>query len=211
MYIRRLKLKNYRLFNEVDVSFQHGMNVLIGKNSTGKSAILEAIDFLLSNDNANIPEEEIIPYSKRNDQSVHIRIDGIFEMSDLEKAGICSILDDADDRGLVANSNMEIIYTKTITKSGKNIRIDRNIQTNGNGISNRPDIITRVTNSLLPKLQTNNAIRITDADANNGTSQLLPLNQLAQMAPRQSNFLYQYVRNALYDMKQNSAGEFNKI
>jgi predicted ATP-dependent endonuclease of OLD family len=48
MYLKHLSLKNYRLFQDVNISFREGMNVLIGKNSTGKSTVLEAIDFLLS-------------------------------------------------------------------------------------------------------------------------------------------------------------------
>jgi predicted ATP-dependent endonuclease of OLD family len=68
------------------------MNVLIGKNSTGKSTVLEAINFLLSNNNANILAEEIIPYHKRNDQQVNARVEGLFEMSNIEKENIYSIL-----------------------------------------------------------------------------------------------------------------------
>jgi predicted ATP-dependent endonuclease of OLD family len=210
MYLRQIKLKNYRLFDDVDIAFQHGMNVLIGKNSTGKSTVLEAIDFLLSNNNANIPVEEIIPYNKRNIQTTQVRVEGVFEMSDIEKESIVSILKNANDRNLIQKSNMEIIYTKIINKSGKSIRVTQNIQANGNGISRNPNLMTQVVNSLLPKIQTNNILRITDLE-NNNVPPLLPLNQLMQMAPHQSSFLHQYVRNALYDMKQGNIDEFNKI
>jgi AAA15 family ATPase/GTPase len=210
MYLKQIKLKNYRLFDDIDITFQHGMNVLIGKNSTGKSTILEAIDFLLSNNNANIPVEEIIPYNKRTIQTVQVRVDGVFEMSDIEKDSMILILKNDNDRTLIKKSNMEIIYTKIINKSGKSIRVSQNIQTNGNGISHNQNLMTQVVNFLLPKIQTNNVLRITDLE-NNSTPPLLPLNQLIQMAPHQSSFLYQYVRNTLYDMKQGDIDEFNKI
>jgi predicted ATP-dependent endonuclease of OLD family len=210
MYLKQIKLKNYRLFDDVDIMFQHGMNVLIGKNSTGKSTILEAIDFLLSNNNANIPVEEIIPYNKRNTQTVQVRVDGIFEMSDMEKDSMLLILKNTNDHNLIKNSHMEIIYTKIINKSGKSVRVSQNIQANGNGISRNPNLMTQVINFLLPKIQTNNVLRITDLE-NNNAPPLLPLNQLMQMAPHQSSFLHQYVRNTLYDMRQGNIDEFNKI
>jgi predicted ATP-dependent endonuclease of OLD family len=210
VYIKQIKLKNYRLFEDVDITFQHGMNVLIGKNSTGKSTVLEAIDFLLSNNNANIPAEEIIPYNKRNTQAVKVVVEGVFEMSDIEEDNIASILENAGDRNLIKKSNMEIIYTKIINKSGKSISVSRNIRANDNDISRNSNLATQVVNFLLPKIQTNNVLRITDLE-NNNAPPLLPLNQLMQMAPHQSSFLYQYVRNTLYDMKQGNIDEFNKI
>jgi predicted ATP-dependent endonuclease of OLD family len=206
-----MKLQNYRLLEAADISFQHGMNVLIGKNSTGKSTVLEAIDFLLSNNNANIPAEEIIPYNMRNKQTVQVRIDGYFEMSDIEKDSVCSILKNQNDHDLIKNSHMEIIYTKIIRKSGKSIRVTQDVQANGNGISRNSNLLTQVVNSLLPKIQTNNLLRITDFENDNNLQPLLPLNQLMQMAPHQSSLLNQYIRNAFYDMKQGNIDEFNKI
>jgi predicted ATP-dependent endonuclease of OLD family len=103
MYLKQIKLKNYRLFDDVDITLQHGMNVLIGKNITGKSTFLEAIDFLLSNNNANIPVEEIIPYNKRNIQKAQVRVEGIFEMSDIEKDTIVSILKNDKDKDLLTH------------------------------------------------------------------------------------------------------------
>jgi predicted ATP-dependent endonuclease of OLD family len=206
-----MKLQNYRLLDEVDISFQHGMNVLIGKNSTGKSTILEAIDFLLSNDNANIPAEEIIPYNMRNQQTVQVRIDGIFEMSDIEKDSICSIVKNPNDHNLIQNSHMEIIYTKIIRKSAKSLKVTPNVQVNGNSVSRNPNLLNQIIGSILPKMQTNNLIRVTDFENDNNPSPLLPLNQLMQKAPHQSSLLNQYVRNALYDMKQVNVDEFNKI
>jgi hypothetical protein len=71
--------------------------------------------------------------------------------------------------------------------------------------------MVQVLNSLLPKLQTNNVLRITDSETAGGVPPLMPLNQLMQMAPHQSHYLYQYVRNALYDMKQGNLEDFNTI
>ena len=211
MYLKRLRLKNYRLLQDVDVSFQIGMNVLIGKNSTGKSTVLEAIDFLLNNNNANIPIEEIIPYYLKNQQSAQSRIDGFFEMSDMEKKLICSLLDNSNDKNLIENSHLELIYTKYINKSGKNSNVIPTIQINGNGISKNNSLLTKVTNSLFPKLQTNNVLKIADFEGDNNVQPLLPINQLNQMLRHQPFYLNQYLRSILYDIKQRDIKNFSRI
>ncbi|MFM9975451.1 MAG: AAA family ATPase, partial [Beijerinckiaceae bacterium] len=41
MYIKRLKIKNYKGFNESDwIEFGPGFNVIVGQNNSGKSALL---------------------------------------------------------------------------------------------------------------------------------------------------------------------------
>jgi predicted ATP-dependent endonuclease of OLD family len=211
MYLKQLKLKNYRLFSDVEVSFQYGMNVLIGKNSTGKSTILEAIEFLLSVNNANIPAEDVIPYNKRNQQNVQVRIEGTFEMSTIEKDTICSILNNENECEQVKKSHLEIIYTKIVHKSGKSIRVISDTQASGNGISRNRNLLSKIINSLLPKLQTNNILRIIDQEKNINAQPLRPLNELRQLAPHNSFFLNQYLCNMLYDMKQGNVDEFNTI
>jgi len=211
MYLKRLKLKNYRLFSDVEITFQHGMNILIGKNSTGKSTILEAIDFLLSNNNANIPAEEIIPYNKRNEQQVQVRVEGSFEMSKIEKENIYSILNNEHDLEQIKKSNLELIYTKIIHKAGKTVRIMPNIQTNGNGVSYNHNLLSKIISSMLPGLQTNNILKIIDQEKNDNLQPLRPLNELKQLLPLNSIFLNQYLCNVLYDIKHGNNDEFNII
>jgi len=211
MYLKRLKLKNYRLFSDVDIIFQKGMNVLIGKNSSGKSTILEAIDFLLSTNNANVPAEEVIPYRMRNQTSVQVRIDGYFEMSDLEKESLCAVLNDPDDQEKIRDSHLELIYTKIISKRDKIIRVEPNLQPNGNGITKDPKLMSTIINSFWLKLQTNNVIKITDVENIGGVQKLRPLNELLLEVSHQSAVLHQYLRNMLYNTKLADIEEFNKI
>ncbi len=44
--IKRITLKNFRIFQEKTVEFQPGVNVILGKNGVGKTSLLEAIYFL---------------------------------------------------------------------------------------------------------------------------------------------------------------------
>ncbi|WP_153126892.1 DNA replication/repair protein RecF [Peribacillus tepidiphilus] len=43
MYIESLKVKNYRNYDELDVSFENKVNVILGENAQGKTNIMESI------------------------------------------------------------------------------------------------------------------------------------------------------------------------
>ncbi|MFV0636644.1 DNA replication/repair protein RecF [Mitsuokella sp. WILCCON 0060] len=43
MYVRFLKLRNYRNYNELDLALQPGINIFLGPNAQGKTNIIEAI------------------------------------------------------------------------------------------------------------------------------------------------------------------------
>lgn len=47
MHLSKLKIKNYKSIKELDLEFKSGKNVIIGKNNSGKSNILKAIDLVL--------------------------------------------------------------------------------------------------------------------------------------------------------------------
>lgn len=46
--IRRVAIRNYRLFREFDIELSPGMNILVGRNDTGKSTLIEAITLALT-------------------------------------------------------------------------------------------------------------------------------------------------------------------
>jgi len=211
MYLKRLKLKNYRLFSETDISFHKGMNILIGKNSSGKSSILEAIDFLLSTNNANVSAEDIIPYGMGSHETVQARVEGYFEMSELEKESLCATLTHLEDCEKIRKSHLELIYTKSIYKKGKIIKVEPQLQTNGNGISRNQNLMTNILNSFWFKLQTNNVIKMTDVENNGGIQKLRPNNELLMEVSHQTFILYQYLRNKLYEMKLGDIEKFKII
>ena len=49
MYLSLLQIKNFRCFdgNEHSITFKKGLNVLVGENDSGKSAIMDAIKLVL--------------------------------------------------------------------------------------------------------------------------------------------------------------------
>lgn len=43
-YIRKISLRNYRRFEEKTIYLNKNMNLLIGKNASGKTTVLEAVN-----------------------------------------------------------------------------------------------------------------------------------------------------------------------
>ena len=48
MFLRELQLTNFRKFESLKVNFQKGLNVLVGENDSGKTAIVDAIRYILN-------------------------------------------------------------------------------------------------------------------------------------------------------------------
>lgn len=48
MYISSVKIKNFRNFDNIDIDFHEGVNVLIGHNNSGKSNLLRALSLILT-------------------------------------------------------------------------------------------------------------------------------------------------------------------
>lgn len=48
MPIERIIVKNYRTLKDVDVKFNRDLNIIVGDNETGKSTLLESVNFALS-------------------------------------------------------------------------------------------------------------------------------------------------------------------
>ncbi len=46
--IRKVAIRNYRLFREFNLEFSPGINILVGNNDTGKSTLIEAINLVLT-------------------------------------------------------------------------------------------------------------------------------------------------------------------
>lgn len=73
MYISKLKIKNFRCFNESDeniIEFNEGLNVIIGENNSGKTTLLKAFDdFNKSINNFANPPEIIIQATIKSSES----------------------------------------------------------------------------------------------------------------------------------------------
>jgi len=53
-YIKKLKVVNFKKFNTFSVDFNDNINILVGDNESGKSSIIEAINYILSGSKSKI-------------------------------------------------------------------------------------------------------------------------------------------------------------
>lgn len=63
MYLERLYIKNYRSIKELDLIFSKGKNVIIGRNNTGKSNIIKALNLLLGQNSPTYVKSSNITYN----------------------------------------------------------------------------------------------------------------------------------------------------
>lgn len=55
MYLSRLTIRNFRKLESVDLSFQSGLNILVGPNNVGKTAVIDALRALLGGHDEPLP------------------------------------------------------------------------------------------------------------------------------------------------------------
>ena|GEM_PF-1022340 len=92
MYLRRVIIKNFRSIKDIDITFDKGKNIIIGKNNCGKSNIIKAIDLVLGENNPayekneNITEKDFFTYkiTGENEEKVVIA-DEIFIYCELQR------------------------------------------------------------------------------------------------------------------------------
>lgn len=60
MHLKRLYIRNYRSIKELDLLFDRGKNVIVGRNSAGKSNIVRAVDLVLGEAHPSYSKSENI-------------------------------------------------------------------------------------------------------------------------------------------------------
>lgn len=57
MYLSQMQIKNYRLLKDVTIDFDKTLTLFVGKNNTGKTSIMNIMEFLMS-DKKTLPFED---------------------------------------------------------------------------------------------------------------------------------------------------------
>lgn len=73
MHISRIRISNFRIFENLDLKLNKGLNLLVGENDSGKTAIIDAIRYTLgtnSNDRTYLKEEDF--FGESNELSIQI-------------------------------------------------------------------------------------------------------------------------------------------
>ena len=91
MYIKQFNIKKFRVFDEISLLFNKGVNIIIGENNSGKTTIIDALRICLgygkSDTNIYIQESDLhLNPSDPNEYNTEIQFDLIFEIeSEIEK------------------------------------------------------------------------------------------------------------------------------
>lgn len=112
MYLKLFRIKNFRTIRSIEVNFNKGLNILVGENNIGKSAIIDALRLSLTYGD---PNREI--YIKKTDFHVdtrnpHSKIEEIefhltFEIENEEESGIFTDMLVQNDDG---SQNLQLHY-----------------------------------------------------------------------------------------------------
>lgn len=139
MFLERVSIKGFRLFQELDFTLNQGLNVLVGENDSGKTALVDAIRYTLG---TNSSARSYVVESDFHDEAAIFSIQ--LKFSDVDRHAYrfvehLSHEEYVDDQG--ARKRRSVLYVQlTAKKTGKERRGYPYIQTNirsgkdGNGL-----------------------------------------------------------------------------
>lgn len=145
MFLSKITIKNFRLFQDFELELNPGMNLIVGENNSGKTSLLDAIRYTLG---TNSGEHIYISESDFHKNETYFNIQLMFDGIGIESASVFvehlthEATDGGDDtRKPILYVNYEATLTdqirrgyrviKTNLKSGRNAngpRIDREIR-----------------------------------------------------------------------------------
>ena len=70
MIVQKLKMYNFRCFSSFEIVFSNKINILLGRNATGKTSILEAINYLALTKSFRTNDESQLVKEQQNEMSV---------------------------------------------------------------------------------------------------------------------------------------------
>lgn len=85
MKLEKLKLKNFRKFKELEINFNAGLNVFVGENNAGKTAIIDAIKLILDTNSAEYNNIDIDDFYVGENE---LKISLIFKIENDNDGGI---------------------------------------------------------------------------------------------------------------------------
>jgi putative ATP-dependent endonuclease of OLD family len=120
MYIKSITIKNFRKISEANCQFNEGLNLIVGPNDSGKTAIIDALRFTLRqivDDYSRISKDD---FKKQN---LEINIDLIFSFDDSEHSKL--IIDSAsfaEYLSFTIDGKPELRIWHTIKSDEKDVR-----------------------------------------------------------------------------------------
>lgn len=91
MYLDYLELENFRRYKQLKVQFNSGLNILVGENDSGKTAIIDAIKYVLNTQSYDylkptIEDFHLEPTLDESHRSTEFRVECTFKGFDVHEA-----------------------------------------------------------------------------------------------------------------------------
>ena len=78
MYLAKITIKNFRIFTDFELSFNEGLNLIVGENNSGKTALIDAIRYTLDTNAAEWIRVNERDFHKDTSQfSIQLKFEGI--------------------------------------------------------------------------------------------------------------------------------------
>jgi putative ATP-dependent endonuclease of the OLD family len=149
MYLASLEIKNFRSIKELKVDFRQGLNVLVGRNNTGKTNLLHAIRHALGPSASRgealwLDRDDFHRASATSEPEQHLSVSLVFKgMSDSQRAHFFEIIE--FDLAVPDNSKALLRFEASWPKGKKFATIKR---TGGPVAVESPEVPTRLLESL---------------------------------------------------------------
>lgn len=146
MFLSRLKVKNFRLLKDLDLPLKNGLNVLLGENDSGKTAVVDCIRLILgSRDLERIQLTSDDFYKDNKSHTKQLKIEAYFEGFSDEEAS--QFLEWLEIKGVNPDGSLYYvlrIFLEAIRKDEKELvgKYDREVTYTING--GPDDIGTRI-------------------------------------------------------------------
>ncbi|MFW6046600.1 MAG: ATP-dependent nuclease [Candidatus Woesearchaeota archaeon] len=131
MYLEKFKISNFRSIGYIELNFHKGVNILIGENNSGKTAIIDALRICLgyskSENSLYVRESDLhINPNDPNEKNDEIQFDLIFEIED-SKERQCFYDFLSQDPYDIDKQTIQLHLKFTFIKSGKRKYFKRTI------------------------------------------------------------------------------------
>lgn len=133
MYLSKLKLKNFRKYRDLEVPFKEGLNVLIGENDSGKTAIIDSIRILLGTQSY---EYYFIEEKDFNDKSKELEIECTFSFKKESNDKVAKFLE-----WITFNEKKESRLIVRLKASIKDFKVKKVVTAGEEGLDSRFDLL----------------------------------------------------------------------
>lgn len=145
MFLSKLKLKNFRKYKELEIPFKKGLNVLIGENDSGKTAIIDSIRILLGTQSY---EFYILNEKDFNNLNDELEIECTFYFEDKSVDKVAKFLE-----WITFDIEKKPQLIVRLTANFKDFKVKRSITVGEKGLESRFDLIDELRVTYLKPLR----------------------------------------------------------